>query len=292
MSNKGKFAIGVALTALGLTFLLFAPAAQADILYWTTTPGSMSPGSGVWDTDAFWATDSGGNLGDSAGAWVDSSVADFSAGSTPSSTITINSAVNAAGVTFDGTGYTVTGGQLNLVGGGVITANQNATINSVIGGSVGLTLNGGGVLALTAVNTYTGTTVINAGTLKVATPNAYIPGGLPTPLVHYTMDGTGTINAGDPVYNTGSATGVNATMTHAGASYATGIINQGISFTGARILQCPYCRRCPFQPEFMDHLILGSNTKNVPVSHILWRRGTKCSVPGLLIGCSGDEENK
>ena len=140
MSNKGKFAIGVALTALGLTFLLFAPAAQADILYWTTTPGSMSPGDGVWDTDAFWATDSAGNLGDSAGAWVDSSVADFSADSSgPPSTITINSSVNAAGVTFDGAGYTVTGGQLNLVGGGVITTNYDATISSAIGGSVGLT---------------------------------------------------------------------------------------------------------------------------------------------------------
>ena len=79
MSNKGKFAIGVALTALGLTFLLFAPAAQADILYWTTTPsspGSLTPGDGVWDTDNFWATDTAGNLG-TARAWVDSSVADF-----------------------------------------------------------------------------------------------------------------------------------------------------------------------------------------------------------------------
>ena len=86
-------------------------------------------------------------------------MADFSADSsgTPS-TITINSAVNAAGVTFDGAGYTVTGGQLNLVGDAVITANQNGAINSAIGGSAGLTLTGGGVLTLGGANTYSGPT--------------------------------------------------------------------------------------------------------------------------------------
>ena len=161
MSSKGKFAIGVALTALGLTFLLFTPAAQAD-LYWTTTSGSMTAGSGVWDTSGFWATDSSG---DDAGLWVASSVADFDANSSPTSTITIDTSVTAGGVTFDGSGYTVTGGVLNLVGGGVITVNQAATINSVIGGSVGLTVQGAAQLTLGGVETYSGTTTVSGGTL-------------------------------------------------------------------------------------------------------------------------------
>ena len=162
MSSKGKFSLGVAVIAFGLALLL-APAAQAD-LYWTTTPGSLTPGDGVWDTDSFWATDGAGN---GIGTWVDSSVADFNADSSPTSTITINSAVNASGVTFNGAGYTVTGGQLNLVGAGIVTANQDATIFSAIGGSVGLTLNGSGVVTLGGVNTYTGATVLNGGTLKL-----------------------------------------------------------------------------------------------------------------------------
>ena len=43
----------------------------------------------------------------------------------PTSTITVNGNQNVGNITFDGSGYTLTGGTLTL-GGGDITANQNA----------------------------------------------------------------------------------------------------------------------------------------------------------------------
>ena len=60
----------------------------------------------------------------------------------------------------------MTGGQLNL-GGGTITANANAEIDSVIGGGAGLTKSGTGQLYLTAVNVFTGGATVNAGTLAL-----------------------------------------------------------------------------------------------------------------------------
>ena len=44
----------------------------------------------------------------------------------------------------------------------------DATINSIIAGSVGLTKTGAGTLTLGGTNTYTGTTAVNAGILSIS----------------------------------------------------------------------------------------------------------------------------
>ena len=103
-------------------------------------------GDGCWDTDNYWATDTSGN---GATTWVAGSDANFYADSSPTSTVTIASAVSPVSVgniTFTGAGYTVTGGSLHL--GGTITADQDVTIKSVIGGTAGLTLVGPGTLTV------------------------------------------------------------------------------------------------------------------------------------------------
>ena len=160
MRSSRPVTLVVPVMILGWAFLLFAPAAEADtILYWTT------PGGGAWDNMSLsWATAANGS---GTVSWEDGDVADFCADNSPgSATIIISTGVSANGVTFDAGGYTVTGGQLTLVGGGFITANYDATITSVIGGSVGLTLGGGGAVQLDGNNTFTGATLVQNGTLS------------------------------------------------------------------------------------------------------------------------------
>ena len=161
---------------VGVVSFLAAPAAWASVLYWDTTPlttGSVSPGNGCWDTDNYWAADTSGN---GATTWVAGSDANFYADSSPTSTVTIASTVSPVSVgniTFTGSGYTVTGGSLNLSG-GTITTNQNATINSAIGGTVGVTKVGPGTLTLDSPNTYSGATNIQGGVFQLVSTQPLI----------------------------------------------------------------------------------------------------------------------
>ena len=99
-----------------------------------------------------------------------------------------NSAItlaNVAGVTLNVNTFTATigslagggttGGILTLVTGGLVTGGNNSstTFAGIISGTTGkLTKAGSGTMTLTGVNTYTGVTTINAGTLSVATIGA------------------------------------------------------------------------------------------------------------------------
>lgn len=86
-------------------------------------------------------------------------------------------------LTLDGTTPTVT---VNTLG-----VDKSATIGSVIAGTSGLTKAGAGSLFLTAANTYTGTTVVDAGTLTISGTSAVTTGVL--------------VNGGTLVLNAGNA---------------------------------------------------------------------------------------
>ena len=132
----------------------------------------MTPGNGTWDTATpNWSTTTTGDATLSVWSGSSADTADFYANSSPTSTITVNGNQSVGNITFDGSGYTLTGGQLNL-GGGTITANANAEIDSVIGGSAGLTKSGTAQLYLTANNAYNGGTTVSAGTLNAAISGA------------------------------------------------------------------------------------------------------------------------
>jgi fibronectin-binding autotransporter adhesin len=151
---------------------------SATSLFWDTANASgLQGGSGTWSTAVTnWNTviNPGGN---GRVVWAQNSDAFFeTSGPAP---ITVSGTVNVNSITFDGTGYNVSSGALTLTGaGGNITANQNATITSVIGGSVGLTKLGAAVLTVDASQTfYTGNTTINAGTLATFVGDFFGPSG-------------------------------------------------------------------------------------------------------------------
>ncbi|HEX4083935.1 MAG TPA: autotransporter-associated beta strand repeat-containing protein, partial [Chthoniobacteraceae bacterium] len=205
---------------------------EAANLTWGATAGG---GSGNWDlTASDWASGGTNDL-----VWTNSSSA-FFAGAAGTVTLDSTNVIDANSLTFDVSGYTITGGTLDLVGttpaiaGGV--ASLSDTVTSVITGTSGLNLGStsGSHLNITlgGANTYTGSTVLTAGVyLYINTlANTSAPSSLGE---------SGTIQLGSngsttQVYYTGTGGSTNALWTIGGNSTATNIFNNGsgaISFT-------------------------------------------------------------
>lgn len=128
-------------------------ALRADTQTWT-------PGSALWDLNA--ANWNGGAV------WSNGNDALFESSGTAFQSITLGTGVQAGNLTFGASGYSITGGSLTLTGGVIETqSGVFATLESSLVGGVGLTKTGAGTLFLTGVNTYTGGTVVNAGSLRI-----------------------------------------------------------------------------------------------------------------------------
>ena len=163
--------------------------AGSPILFWdgtnTTANGVVDGGAGSWNNTSKNWTLSDGSVNSS---W-NSATATFSGPSGGKVKLTDN--VSAAGLSFLTDGYLLNSPgafTLTLTGTGNIhtAAGVTATINTAIGGTVGLTKDGTGTLDLQHANTYTGGTTLNAGTLLAGDDNAF--GGA--------AGGTLTINGG------------------------------------------------------------------------------------------------
>jgi fibronectin-binding autotransporter adhesin len=87
-------------------------------------------------------------------------------GATGAGSVTLGAPVGVHNVTFDAAGYTISSNTLTL-NNSTITTNADATISSTLAGSTGLIKSGNGTLTLTGVNSYTGGTSVNQGTLKL-----------------------------------------------------------------------------------------------------------------------------
>ena len=88
------------------------------------------------------------------------------------STITLGASSLASSLSLMNA-YTLTGGDLTLTTGAVrVNTGVVARVDSILAGSAGLTLTGGGSLRLAAGNTYTGVTSINNGSLIIGNTSA------------------------------------------------------------------------------------------------------------------------
>ena len=140
--------------------------------------GSIGGGSGTWNNTTTNWTNGGGSLNS---AWQ-GGTADFR---TIGGTVMLGAPINAQGLIFGVTGYTLSGtSALNLVGTAstaptvsVSAAGTTATISAPVTGIAGLAANGAGTLILTnAANTYTGGTTITNGVVQIGTTAA--PGSI------------------------------------------------------------------------------------------------------------------
>ncbi|PSJ63205.1 autotransporter outer membrane beta-barrel domain-containing protein [Mesorhizobium soli] len=157
---------------LSLASVLAIGAAAAADRYWDPNGTAVGRGgSGTWNlTSAFWSPNGDGVSGPYS-AWNNSAFDNAIFGGTTAGTVTLTSPITVNSLTFETPGYILTGGTLTLAGANptisTIGTNTGVTIDSVIGGTAGLTKSLAGVLRLNGVNTFSGGINVTAGTLVV-----------------------------------------------------------------------------------------------------------------------------
>jgi len=149
------------------------PPPAGSELYWTANSSALG-GTGTWNTTGSnWSA----NASPVSGAvWDGTKKAIFT--NSPA-TVTVATVTASAGIQFATDGYTLSSGTLTLGGANAASntittgAGVNATINSVLAGSAGLTKAGTGKLVLSGNNsTLSGGITLSAGTLSIASGNA------------------------------------------------------------------------------------------------------------------------
>jgi len=158
-----------------LACLWFVLNTSAPAATWTSGTG------GSWKTAANWA---GSNIPNGIGVTADFSTLDLTA----DATVTLDGSVTVGSLVFGdltpsnnwilntGTGGTLTLGVSSGTA-GITVNNQSATIAAVLAGSAPVSKSGTGTLVLAGANTYTGVTLINAGTLTLGSGSALAGGG-------------------------------------------------------------------------------------------------------------------
>ena len=179
---------------LGGSALLAAPTAQAVIYYWDGNDDALGFGtaSGTWATPTLGTTTAGWSTDATGATIVDANsvttattdTLNFGDGATGLAAGSIGvGTVSSGNITFaSGSGDIVlsSGGTITMAAASTITvSNTKDTINSVLtGAATSLTKAGTGTLSLGALNTYSGATLLTAGTLQLGNAKAIGTGAL------------------------------------------------------------------------------------------------------------------
>ncbi len=223
------------ITAACAAAFLGSPAAHAATYYWDNLAGAgFGTAGGTWSALTAgpipgWNTDVTGATAPGSITTAMTDVLNFGTGTVgqglAAGTITVDT-VDSGTITFGSQSGAIvlSGGTINLSDAATITVNNSTdTINSVLAGAAtSITKAGAGTLLLTGVNTYTGTTILNGGTLTVGNgATGSLNGTTGTAL---TFTGTGTFNVAEAASSTQgmgvlsfSAGAGNITSTAAGA---------------------------------------------------------------------------
>lgn len=137
----------------------FASSAHAVTQYWT--------GSGTWNTGTNWSNTSGGTYNV---AW-NNITADIAVFEGFAGTVNIGANRNVANLTFNTTGYSLTGSSVTLTGPSAISVNLGANVNASIGNGVTFTTSGSNTsFNLNGLDQTTNTLDLS-GTIKNTTAN-------------------------------------------------------------------------------------------------------------------------
>ncbi|MEY2509251.1 MAG: fibronectin-binding autotransporter adhesin [Verrucomicrobiota bacterium] len=158
---------------------------------------------------------------------------------TPQTGLTINTSGTFDLASYNGSIASLTGDNTSTVKNSVMGGTSTLTVNPASGsttfagiiagtnggtqGNVALQKNGAGTLVLTGVNTYSGSTVVNGGTLTVAAPTG-TSALASTSSVTVNIGATLLLGASDQINNT-------ATVTLAGGTFAKGNFSEGSAST-------------------------------------------------------------
>jgi autotransporter-associated beta strand protein len=145
-------------------------------LYWDTDGSTAGFGtaSGIWGTDNFWNDDSTGGAGTFTTATTLTDALNFGTDSDglATGTISLSGTVDSGNINFGAASgaITLSGGTINFAAASTITVNNTTnTISSTLtGAGTSLTKAGDGTLVLSAANSYSGQTLITAGTLRLS----------------------------------------------------------------------------------------------------------------------------
>jgi fibronectin-binding autotransporter adhesin len=199
-------------------FLILPISAKAQLTWGASGTG----GTGTWnDVNVNWY--------DGTDVVWDSTSATFAG---TAGTVTVSGTQNATGLAFGPAGYTVTGGEIALTGGAPtidVTTNGLSTINSVLSGANGLTIDGGNTSRYLVVggnnSGLSGAIAVTNGILRVGHANAL---GTSDTLANGLTMGAGTVlqlQGGITLdkHITGSAGGALTITAYTGNSTLTGV---------------------------------------------------------------------
>lgn len=157
--------------------------ASAATLYWDingATPGAGgTQPAGTWDAATEnWSSSAAGDV--ATETWASGNTAVFAAGTgaTGAYTVTVAGTQDIGGLTFEEGTVTLSGGSFRMVTNSIfnVATGRSANLASTLtddGTAPTLTKNGAGTLTVNGPRTYTGETIVNAGTLILITVATY-----------------------------------------------------------------------------------------------------------------------